>query len=127
MKTAYRLRFRAWDHHLGQFVYFSARDSFGRVPADIPDSHIHQCACVMDASGRDVYEGDVVRMFSGAPASPSHELLIVSGPSGLPPSTPMLTTNRMRIAQWQDLVGKFIVSGNIFQGAEFMEENSADQ
>ena len=45
---------------MGSFSYFSARDSFGRVPADIPDSQIQQCTGLRDADDRDIYEGDFV-------------------------------------------------------------------
>jgi hypothetical protein len=55
-----RLRYRAWDHRVGGFSYFSARDSSGRVPLDIPDAQVQQCTGLRDAECRDIYEGDIV-------------------------------------------------------------------
>lgn len=55
-----RLKYRAWDRLMGSFVHFTARDSFGRVPADIPDEHLQQCTGLRDLDGNDVYEGDIV-------------------------------------------------------------------
>jgi hypothetical protein len=55
-----RLKYRAWDHLMGSFVHLTARDSFGRVPADIPDDHLQQCTGLRDIDGNLVYEGDIV-------------------------------------------------------------------
>jgi hypothetical protein len=60
----WHLNFRAWDRHLGRFIHFTLRDSYGHLPTDIPDEHIHQCLGIIASTGEYVYEGDIVELSS---------------------------------------------------------------
>jgi hypothetical protein len=55
-----RLNFRAWDHRICKMSYFDLRGAFGHLPTDIPDDQIQQYIGLEDATGRAVYEGDIV-------------------------------------------------------------------
>jgi hypothetical protein len=57
------LKFRAWDHLTKTWSYFDIRNTFGHIPADIPEHQIQQFTGFLDKKGTEVYEGDILEFF----------------------------------------------------------------
>lgn len=64
-------KFRVWDSSLNKYSYFDLRDSYGRLPLDIPEENIQLFTGYLDKNEKEIYEGDLVKV------DPNHSAVVL--------------------------------------------------
>lgn len=107
---------------MGCFNYFEIQDAYGHLPKDIPAEKVQQCTGLVDAKGRELYEGDLVEFDNS-----DWDERVVKGVAEVIFCRDLLLVETPGYGLWfrdgfhPSLRGRFVVIGNIFENPEMMD------